>query len=66
MVSDNKVSISIISCVMFRRFLSFDIPIVFKKKFLLCLLQDSISFSYLGSSRKQILYHVMFMALFHF
>jgi len=65
MVLDNKVSISIMSCVMFRRFLSFDIPIVLKM-FLLCFLKDYISFSYLCSSRKQISYHVMFMALFRF
>jgi hypothetical protein len=31
MVLDNKVSISIMSCVMFQRFLGFDIPIVSKK-----------------------------------
>jgi hypothetical protein len=44
MVSDNKVSISIMFCVMFRGFLSFDIPIVSKNMFLSCFYHVSYKF----------------------
>jgi hypothetical protein len=44
MVSDNKVSISIMFCVMFHGFLNFDIHVVLKNMFFTCFLLVSVMF----------------------
>jgi hypothetical protein len=68
MVSESKVSISIMFDVMFWGFPSFDIHIILKNMFLSCFLHESISFFLFPFLQKHVLYHVSltFMSLLLF